>query len=254
MRIHWFSVGTIASALGLGLTVAPALAQPPAMAETARDAIKGDRHETLAQVDENLVPTASIVEIVSGVDQLSSLESALDSAGLLEPLMGEGPFTVIAPSNAAFDTLPDEVLDALFLTDNTDLLTEVLTYHVIPGEVLSSDLTTGTVETLGGEELDVVVEEDAVFVDGIPIVGFDVPATNGIIHVIQDGVLVPEDVMAELETRLAAEPEMEAEGMTETDMMETEGMTEADMMETEPVVEETAAPTAAPATPVRGLW
>jgi|GEM_PF-414897 len=247
MSIQLFAVGAIASALGLGMTVAPALAQPPTVAERELEAIGINGSETLSQVDEELVPTASIVEIVSGVDEFSSLESALDAAGLIEPLMGDGPFTVIAPSNSAFDTLPDDVLDALFLTDNTDLLTDVLTYHVIPGEVMFDDLETGTVETLGGEELDVVVSGDLVTIDGIPVVAADVPATNGIIHVIQDGVLVPDNVIAELETRLAAEPE---------DSMMDEEVVEEEMMVEEPVGEEspTPTPTSAPATPVRGLW
>lgn len=247
MSIQLFSAGAIAGALGVGVALTPALAETPKMAEVGRAAIAADSGEQFAQVDDELVPTASIVEIVSGVDEFSSLESALDSADLIAPLMGAGPFTVIAPSNGAFDTLSDAVLDALFLTDNNDLLTEVLTYHVLPGAITYSDLETGTFETLGGEELDIVVQNDDITVDGIPLVAVDVPATNGVIHVIQDGVLVPDDVAAELETRLAAEP---ADPMVEDEVM----VEEPEVVTEDPVVEETPTPTPEPATPVRGLW
>ncbi|MGF1457498.1 MAG: fasciclin domain-containing protein [Leptolyngbyaceae cyanobacterium] len=172
---------------------------------------------------------------MSGVEEFSTLEAALTAAELVEPLMGEGPFTVIAPSDDAFAALPDGVLDALLLPENADLLTDILTYHVIPGAVMSDDLETGTVETLGGEELPVLVADDAAFVDGISIVAFDIPATNGLIHVLQDGVLVPDDVAAALETRLAE---------AEEPMEEEEAMVE----ETMPMPETT------PAEPVRGLW
>jgi len=168
--------------------------------------------ETVPDVDtEEVVPNEDIAAIVSRVDGLSTLESALEAADLTEALAGEGPFTVIAPVNDAFMTLPDGVLDALLLPENKDLLTEVLTYHVIPGEVMYDDLAPSMVETIGGEELTVTVEDDSKFVDGIQIVGFDVPASNGLIHFLQDGVLIPEDVATELETRLAASEEAEPE-------------------------------------------
>lgn len=205
--------------------VAPAVM---AQVETATPAAK-----------QETVPSADIATIVSGVEGFSTLEAALAAADLTEALMGEGPFTVIAPTNDAFAALPDGVLDALLLPENKDLLTEILTYHVIPGEVMYADLEPGTVETLGGEELTVTTEDDLVFVDGVQIVGSDVPATNGVVHIVQDGVLVPADVATELGSRLAA---MEEEPMVE------ESMAEESMVE-EPMVEETA-----PAAPVRGLW
>lgn len=181
------------------------------------------------------VPSPDIATIVSGVEGFSTLEAALAAADLTEALMGEGPFTVIAPTNDAFAALPDGVLDALLLPENKDLLTEILTYHVISGEVMYADLEPGMVATLGGEELTVTTEDDDLaFVNGIQIVGSDIPASNGLVHVIQDGVLVPADVATELESRLAA---AEEEPMVEETMVE------------ETMTEETA-----PAAPVRGLW
>ncbi|MGB3614709.1 MAG: fasciclin domain-containing protein [Elainellaceae cyanobacterium] len=197
----------------------------------------------LKQETEEVAPQADIATLVSEVEGFSTLKAALEAAELTEALMGEGPFTVIAPTDDAFAALPDGVLDALLLPENKDLLTDILTYHVIPGEVMYADLAPGSVETLGGEMLTVTIEDDLAFVDGIQIVGSDVPATNGVVHVVQDGVLVPAAVAAELESRLAA---AEEEPMAEEPMAE-EPMVEEPMAE-EPMVEEPMAE------PVRGLW
>lgn len=253
---------TLTGVLGLGMAL-PAIADNHSPAETEMDAaeveieavetevdaVEAEVDETISQTEEELMPAATIGEIVGAVPEFSTLEAAIEAAELGEALMGEGPFTVIAPVNDAFDTLPDGVLEALLLPENQDLLTDVLTYHVIPGEVMYDDLETGTVETLGGEELFVTVDNDMALVDEVPIVGFDIPATNGLIHIIEDGVLVPEDVVAELESRLAA---IADETVGEEDVMvEEEPMVEEpEVVVEEPVVEETTAP----AEPVRGLW
>lgn len=191
---------------------------------------------------EDILPTASIPEIVSGVEEFSTLEAALEAAELTEALAGEGPFTVFAPPNAAFEALPEGVLDALLLPENQDLLADVLTYHVVAGEVLSSDLSPGMVETLSGEDVSVTVGDGTAMIGDANIVSVDVPATNGVIHVI-DAVLVPTTVATELESRLAA---------TEEPMVEEESMAEeaTPMIEEAPMVEETTPA----AEPVRGLW
>jgi uncharacterized surface protein with fasciclin (FAS1) repeats len=97
---------------------------------------------------------------------------------------------VFAPTNDAFNTLPAGTLDSL-LADPQNALTPVLTYHVVDGSVMSSDLASGQVPTVNGAPLDVVVNPDGtVTVNGVNVVAADVEATNGVIHVI-DGVLVP---------------------------------------------------------------
>jgi len=197
----------------------------------------------LKQETEEVVPQVDIATLVSEVEGFSTLNAALEAAELTEALMGEGPFTVVAPTDDAFAALPDGVLDALLLPENKDLLTEILTYHVIPGAVMYADLEPGTVETLSGNMLTVTIDEDLAFVDGVQIVGADVPATNGVVHVVQDGVLVPADVATELGARLAA---AEEEPMVEETMEEP--MMEEPMME-EPMMEDPA-----PVEPVRGLW
>lgn len=233
----------IASVLGLGMTV-PAWANDPVVVEMEADAIETEVDETVSQAEEDVVPTASIAEIVSGVDEFSTLAAALEAAELTEALMGEGPFTVFAPPNAAFEALPEGVVDALLMPENQDLLTDVLTYHVVPGEFMSGDLETGPVETLEGSELPVVIDDDTATVGEIPIVAVDIPASNGVVHVI-DGVLVPDEVATELESRLAAmeEEEMVEEEEEEVIVEEEEVVVE----EEEPVMEETTEP-------VPGLW
>lgn len=243
MSMRLFSATSVAIAGLMGLSLAT-----PAWADNhLAPEMEMEETDTIAQ--EELVPTASIPEIVAGVDDFSTLEAALTAVDLIEPLMGEGPFTVFAPPNEAFEALPDGVVEALLLPENQDLLTDILTYHVVPGEVLSSDLATGDLETLEGSDLPVVIDDDMVTVGGANVVAIDVPATNGVIHVI-DSVLVPEEVAAELATRLAeAEEEMmveEEEMMVEEEVM----VEEEEVMVEEEVMEETTAP----AEPVRGLW
>jgi uncharacterized surface protein with fasciclin (FAS1) repeats len=154
-----------------------------------------------------------IVDVASSSESFSTLVTAVQAAGLVDALKGEGPLTVFAPTNDAFAALPAGVLDALLLPENQDLLTDVLTYHVVPGEVMSSDLIAGPVEALNGDELSVAVMP-SVTINDVDVVSADIPASNGVIHVI-DEVLVPADVVTELESRLmAAEEEMPAEDAT----------------------------------------
>lgn len=132
----------------------------------------------------------TIVDIAAGNEDFSTLVTAVTEAGLVETLSGEGPYTVFAPTNAAFDALPEGTLDSL-LEDPSGALTEILQLHVIAGEVDSAAAAAavGTcVETLGGE---VKVEEvdGGLTIGGAPISTTDLEASNGIIHVI-DAVIV----------------------------------------------------------------
>ncbi len=123
--------------------------------------------------------------------QFSVLAGLLVDAGLVDALRAEGPFTVFAPNDAAFGKLPAATLDAVFA--DPDLLAAVLTYHVVAGESLTAESLTDGQEltTLQGQTLKVTKTGDQVLVNGVPVIAADVPATNGMIHVI-DGVLVPE--------------------------------------------------------------
>lgn len=117
----------------------------------------------------------------------SQLAGMVVDAGLVEALRG-GPFTVFAPTNDAFDKLPLDVLHSV--QDDEALLTTVLTYHVVEGEILAADLQEGELQTLAGIALQITRDGDQVLVNGNPVMAADVQATNGVIHVMGD-VLVP---------------------------------------------------------------
>lgn len=118
----------------------------------------------------------------------TSLAGFVVDAGLVEALREPGPFTVFAPTDEAFAAVPDETMAAV--AGDKDLLTTVLTYHVVPGEIALADLQPGPLETLAGVDLEVTREGDTVFINGIEVAAGDVEATNGVIHVMT-GVLVP---------------------------------------------------------------
>ncbi|RHZ99601.1 fasciclin domain-containing protein [Cereibacter sphaeroides] len=134
--------------------------------------------------------TGDIVETASDAGSFATLLTAAEAAGLVDTLKGEGPFTVFAPTDAAFAALPEGTVEDLLKPENKEKLTEILTYHVVPGEVMSSDLTEGmTAGTVEGGALTVTLEGGPK-VNGVAISQPDVDASNGVIHVI-DGVLMP---------------------------------------------------------------
>ena len=134
----------------------------------------------------------TIVDVAVEAGTFETLVAAVDAAGLVETLSGEGPFTVFAPTDDAFAALPEGLVDALLLPENEATLVAILTYHVVPGTVLSTDLAEGDVETVEGQTVAVSLE-DGVFVNDSEVVTADIEASNGVIHVI-DSVLLPPDV------------------------------------------------------------
>ncbi|MEM6451273.1 MAG: fasciclin domain-containing protein [Cyanobacteria bacterium P01_D01_bin.105] len=131
----------------------------------------------------------TIAELTGNSDSFEILAAALEAAELSEVLSGEGPFTVFAPTDEAFEALPEGAIDQLLMPENKDVLIQILTYHVVPGAVLSTDLETGAVETVEGSELSVEVTE-SVTVNNANVIAADVTASNGVIHVI-DSVIMP---------------------------------------------------------------
>jgi uncharacterized surface protein with fasciclin (FAS1) repeats len=134
----------------------------------------------------------TIVEVAASNPDFETLVAAVTAAGLAETLSGEGPFTVFAPTDEAFDALPEGVLDALLLPENKDALTSILTYHVVSGEVMAADVTAGDVPTVEGSTI-AITTDDGVKVNEANVTATDVDASNGVIHVI-DAVLVPPTV------------------------------------------------------------
>ena len=146
-------------------------------------------------IDAVLVPeeeTTTVVDIIVNSPDHNTLETAVVAAGLVETLSGSGPYTVFAPTDAAFAALPAGVLDAL-LADPNGALTEVLFYHVVGGTALSTDLSDGQeVVTLNGTSVTVTISGGNVFINDAQVIVADLIADNGVVHVI-DAVLVPEE-------------------------------------------------------------
>lgn len=157
----------------------------------------------------NAQATENIVEVASGNEDFSTLVAAVTAADLAGTLTGPGPFTVLAPTNDAFAALPDGVVDALLLPENKEELTQVLTYHVISGELDSTAVTAAvgtSVATVEGSEVAISENDGNLFVNESQVIIPDVEATNGVIHAI-DNVLIPQslDVDALLATGIETE-------------------------------------------------
>src|SRR6056297_3851078 len=134
---------------------------------------------------------SDIVDLAVATEDLSTLVTAVKAAGLVETLQGDGPFTVFAPTDAAFEALPEGVLDGL-LADK-EQLTNVILYHVVSGKVMAEDVLTmdgAMVETVLGEDIEISIKDGMVYINDAQVTTTDIEASNGVIHVI-DTVLVP---------------------------------------------------------------
>jgi uncharacterized surface protein with fasciclin (FAS1) repeats len=136
----------------------------------------------------SVASAADIVETAVSAGQFKTLVTALQEADLVDTLKGDGPFTVFAPTDAAFAKLPAGALDAL--VKDKQKLAAVLTYHVVPGKVMAAQVKPGKVKTVQGESLSVSSQGGSVMVDNAKVVKTDIGASNGVIHVI-DTVILP---------------------------------------------------------------
>lgn len=139
--------------------------------------------------------TETVTDVVAGNEDFSTLLAAVEAAGLGETLAGEGPFTVFAPTNEAFEALPEGTVETLVKPKNEELLGSILTYHVVPGEIMAADVESGEVTTVNGATFTVEATDAGVSItDGqgneVEVVTTDIVTSNGVIHVI-DGVLLP---------------------------------------------------------------
>ena len=132
-----------------------------------------------------------LVETAVAAGQFNTLAAALKAAGLVETLKGAGPFTVFAPTDAAFAKLPKGTVEDLLKPENKAKLTAILTYHVVPGRVMAADVVkVKDARTVQGGSLKVTAAGGKVMVDGANVVKTDISASNGVIHVI-DSVVLP---------------------------------------------------------------
>ena len=181
--------GAIATSLVLAL---------PARAQMMHEAEIADNH-TGAEMEDAMTITA----VASGSDSFSTLVQALQAAELADTLAGEGPYTVFAPTDAAFSTLPDGALEYLLEPENQEILQQVLTYHVAAGELPSTDITGGGLSALSGG-LAIAVTDAGIVVNNASVVNPNIEASNGIIHGI-NRVLIPESLKQQLASQLGVE-------------------------------------------------
>ncbi len=138
---------------------------------------------------------ANIVQVAVANGSFKTLVAAVKAAGLVETLSGKGPFTVFAPTDAAFAKLPKGTVETLLKPENKATLVKLLTYHVVPSAVLAKDIKDGSVlvKTVDGGSVKVTKTSKNVIIDNSKVVVADVKASNGVIHVI-DTVLLPPDL------------------------------------------------------------
>ena len=135
--------------------------------------------------------TKDIVDTAVAAGSFKTLVAAVQAAGLAGTLKGEGPFTVFAPTDEAFAKLPPGTLDELLKPENRAKLTAILTYHVVPGRVMASDVAgLKSARTVNGQELTISAEGGSVTIDQARVVKTDIVCSNGVIHVI-DSVVLP---------------------------------------------------------------
>lgn len=139
----------------------------------------------------NMSSEPDIVDIAAGNEDFSTLVAAVSAAGLVETLKSDGPFTVFAPNNAAFDKLPDGTVASLLEPENLDTLQGILTYHVVAGNVLAADVVNlDRATTVNGKDVQISVNNGSVYVNKSKVIATDIVGSNGVIHVI-DSVLMP---------------------------------------------------------------
>ena len=153
-------------------------------AEMTDEAVEADAGE---EID---TEAFTIAELTDNSDSFTILAAALAAADLTTVLAGEGPYTVFAPTDEAFEALPEGAIEQLLMPENKDVLVQVLSYHVVPGAMLSTDLASGDIATVEGSDVTLGVEADGVTVNNANVFVPDVKASNGVIHII-DSVIVP---------------------------------------------------------------
>jgi uncharacterized surface protein with fasciclin (FAS1) repeats len=172
--------GAVPPLPGTEVPTAPPVTPPGAETETPEPSAETENQD--------------IIDVASSNPSFTMLTKALQAAGLVDTLKGDGPFTVFAPSDAAFAKLPQDAVQDLLRPENKEVLVKILSYHVVPGRVLSTDLQSGEVKSVEGGPISVKVDPaTGVQVNDATVVQPDVRASNGIIHVI-DNVILPPDL------------------------------------------------------------
>lgn len=137
-----------------------------------------------------VVSAKTVVDIAVGSSDHTTLVAAVKAAGLAETLSGAGPFTIFAPTNAAFAKLPAGTVESLLLPENKAKLVAILSYHVVPAKVMAADVKSGEAPTVNGKKLNLKVGANGVMVNQAKVTATDLVGSNGVIHVV-DTVILP---------------------------------------------------------------
>ena len=190
------AAGLIGSSLLLAIPASASVLVEPGIMR------RGEAAPSTEEVSDTDSAMQDIVGVASGNSDFSTLVTALQAANVGSILSGEGPYTVFAPTDAAFSALPDGVLDTLLMPENRDLLVQLLYNHVAYGDVTSDQLVSGSLATFDGN-VDINVMPDGVMVNGANVVMADVAATNGVVHAV-DQVLLPTGFDSTLQARMSS--------------------------------------------------
>lgn len=180
------------SLVAISMTTAVFMASCGSGEQAAETTVDTPATEVTAAIDTaKPISPATVVDIAVGSADHTTLVAAVKAAELVETLSGAGPFTVFAPTNAAFEKLPKETVEGLLTPEKKPDLAGILTYHVVAGSVKAADLIDGQmVKTVNGKELKVSIKDGKVMIGSANITAADLVAGNGVVHVI-DAVLLP---------------------------------------------------------------
>ena len=199
---------------------APAAPAPAATEAPAAEPTEAPAAEPTEAPAEEAAEMMDIVDTAVAAGSFTTLVAAVEAAGLVETLKGEGPFTVFAPTDDAFAALPAGTIDAL-LADPAGDLTQILLYHVVAGKVMSTDLSDGmTAPTVQGSDITITIADGAVKINDATVVTADIETSNGVIHVIDAVILPPAEEAAE-EAAAEATPAPAEEAAEMMDIVDT---------------------------------
>lgn len=184
------------AALAASLLIVPAIAAcAPETAQTPTDtpAAQTDPAVTGSPVPTAQQGTGTVVDVAASEQSLSTLTSVIQEAGLAETLQQDGPYTVFAPSNQAFDAIPQETRERLLQPENREALRQILSYHVVPGQLAANELESGQIATVAGEPVNVQVDQAAnqVRVNEATVTQPNLQASNGVVHIVDRIILPP---------------------------------------------------------------
>lgn len=184
MKFHSNIIKGVVLTASLAVFAMPALASNCSTGHTTKASSEAHSHAKEAEAKD-------IVGTAVDAGSFKTLVAAVQAAGLVDVLKGEGPFTVFAPTDEAFAKLPEGTVAELLKPENKEKLQAILTYHVVPGNVASSEVVKlKSAKTVQGQEVKIKVSEGKVMVDNAQVTQVDIAATNGVIHVI-DNVILP---------------------------------------------------------------